>query len=175
MSLPRTPQLDSLSTIYTGHLRFGWWSLVLYAAIGLGLESLHAFKIGGYLNASNETRRLMWTLAHAHGALLSLVNVAFALSAQQFPFRTPPAIRTVSRSLIVATVTLPLGFFLGGVRVYGGDPSAAILLVPLGAVALIVALVVTAMQCGPPGPAASKLRSPAHSAEGGGKTARVSD
>jgi len=173
MSSPRAPQPDALSATCAGHLRFGWWSLGLYAAIGLGLETLHAFKIGGYLNASNETRRLMWTLAHAHGALLSLVNVAFALSAQQFPFRTPQAIRTASRSLIVATITLPLGFFLGGVRVYGGDPSAAILLVPFGAVALIVALVITARQCGPSS-LASKLRPPSPSAESA-KTARVPD
>ena len=62
------------------HIRFGWWSLLVFASAGLVLESLHGFKVRAYLDTSNETRRLMWTLAHAHGTLLALVNVAAGLT-----------------------------------------------------------------------------------------------
>ena len=46
--------------------------------LGVFLETLHGFKAGFYLDASSATRRLMWTLAHAHGTLLSLVHLALA-------------------------------------------------------------------------------------------------
>ena len=63
---------------YSRHLVFGWWCLLLFLFVGIGLEAMHGFKIGWYLDVSNETRRLMWRLGHAHGVLLSLVNIAFA-------------------------------------------------------------------------------------------------
>jgi hypothetical protein len=113
------------------HLAFGWRSVLIFAALGLGLETLHGFKIGLYLDLANETRRLMWTLAHAHGTLLGLVHVVFALSAGALPALTPAREQLVSRCLIGATLLLPGGFFLGGVRFYAGDPGVGIVLVPL--------------------------------------------
>ena len=62
------------------HLRFGWWSLLLFATLGLVLESLQGFKVRAYLDVSNETRRLMWTLAHAHGTLGGLLHLGLAAS-----------------------------------------------------------------------------------------------
>ena len=122
------------------HLRFGWASLLLFLSLGIVLETLHAFKVGWYLDVSNETRRLMWTLAHAHGTLLALVHIVFGL--------TPPSPRDgrklASLSLIGASVLLPGGFFLGGLAVYGGDPGVGILLVPAGAVLLLAAVGATA-------------------------------
>ena len=56
------------------NLRFGWWSLLVFLCVGAVLEALHGFKIGWYVDVGNETRRLMFTLAHAHGTLLALVN-----------------------------------------------------------------------------------------------------
>ena len=61
------------------HLRIGWWSLFVFAALGLMLESFHGFKVRAYLDVSNETRRLMWRLAHAHGTLLGVVHILFGL------------------------------------------------------------------------------------------------
>ena len=70
MTLDCDPAVD-----YTRrHLRFGWWSLLGFLCLGFMLELLHGFKAGFYLDVSNETRRLMWTLAHAHGALLGLAS-----------------------------------------------------------------------------------------------------
>src|SRR4030095_671769 len=69
-----------LSRLVRRHLQFGWWSLLIFLTLGLTLEALHGFKESIYLNVSNEMRRLMWTLAHAHGTLLALVHIAFAVT-----------------------------------------------------------------------------------------------
>ena len=130
------------------HLRFGWWSLLLFATLGLVLESLHGFKVSAYLDVSNETRRLMWTLAHAHGALLSMVHVLFGLTVRVAPesgIRNRPLI---SRCLIGASIILPGGFFLGGIGSYGGDPGVGVLLVPVGAAVLLIAVFLLARVAG---------------------------
>lgn len=126
------------------HLQIGWWALLGFLALGVVLESLHGFKIGFYLDVSNETRRLMWTLAHAHGALLALVHIAFAVSLP-FAKHWDDAGRTLaSRLHTAALVLLPLGFFAGGLVIHGGDPGLGILLVPPGGLALFAAVFLTA-------------------------------
>jgi hypothetical protein len=126
------------------HLRFGWWSLAVFATLGLVLESFHGFKVRAYLDVPNETRRLMWTLAHAHGTLLSVVHVIFGLSVRVAPEVSARDRPLISRCLIGASVLLPGGFFLGGVAFYGGDPGIGIVLVPVGAIAMIIAAIVLA-------------------------------
>ena len=124
------------------HLRFGWASLSIFLTLGIVLEALHGFKIGWYLDVSNETRRLMWTLAHAHGTLLSLVHVAFGLTSRALgSFRSQ---RAASSCLIGATILLPGGFFLGGITIYEGDPGPGVLAVPIGALLLLAAVFLTA-------------------------------
>ena len=122
------------------HLRLGWWWLLVFAGLGLILETLHGFKVGAYLNVSNETRRLMWRLAHAHGTLLGAVNILFALTLRTVSDSTFRDLRTISRLLVGASILLPLGFFLGGVQFYGGDPGLGVLVVPVAAVLLLAAL-----------------------------------
>src|SRR5207253_75315 len=81
-----SPNRDAALLNLSGrHLRLGWWSLLIFLTMGMALEFLHAFKLGAYLNVSNETRRLMWTLAHAHGALLGIVQIAFGLTVRALP------------------------------------------------------------------------------------------
>lgn len=126
------------------HLRFGWWSLFVFATLGLVLESLHGFKVGAYLNVSNETRRLMWTLGHAHGSMLALVHVAWAVTLRALPEVDMPNAGLISHALRASSVLLPGGFFLGGVVFYSGDPGLGILLVPAGAVCLLYAVAATA-------------------------------
>ncbi len=126
------------------HLRVGWWSLLIFAALGLALESLHAFKVRGYLDVSNETRRLMWTLAHAHGTLLGIVHVIFGLTLRSMGAPAASDPRLASTALMAASILLPGGFFLGGIAFYSGDPGLGVLLVPLGGVLLLVALLWTA-------------------------------
>jgi hypothetical protein len=122
------------------HLRFGWWSLLLFATFGLVLETLHGFKIDAYLNVTNDTRRLLWTLAHAHGTALALINIVFGLAVDREERLRLSNVRLVSSALVGATLLLPAGFFLGGLTYYEGDPGLGILLVPPGAVLLVTAL-----------------------------------
>src|SRR5262245_25344948 len=125
-------------------LTFGWWALLIFLALGIVLELLHGFKVRFYLDVANETRRLMWTLAHAHGTLLSLINIAFGLTIRSVRDDLPRSIALASRCLIGATVLLPAGFFLGGMFIHAGDPGLPILLVPLGAVMLLAGVFSTA-------------------------------
>lgn len=122
------------------HLRFGWWSLLIFATLGLLLESLHAFKAPGYLDVSNETRRLMWTLAHAHGTLLGIVHVIFGLTLRSMNAPAASNPRLASISLMGSSILLPGGFFLGGIAFYSGDPGLGVLLVPVGGGLLLVAI-----------------------------------
>jgi hypothetical protein len=144
MTEPSTTQIDYARR----HLRFGWWSLLVFATLGLLLEALHGFKVRAYLDVSNETRRLMWTLAHAHGTLLAVVHVIFGLTIATFPDLGARNLRLVSRSLIAASVLLPGGFFLGGIAFYSGDPGLGVLLVPAGAVLLLTAVFSVARSAG---------------------------
>ena len=61
-------QQPAREILFRRHLRVGWWALLVFLSMGIALETLHGFKIGFYLDASNHTRLLLWTLAHAHGA-----------------------------------------------------------------------------------------------------------
>ena len=140
------------------HLRFGWWSLLLFATLGLVLETLHGFKVRAYLDVSNDTRRLMWTLAHAHGTLLAVVHVVFALTLRSGLELSAPNRRLVSNALVGASVLLPGGFFLGGVAFYGGDPGLGVLLVPVGAVLLLTAVFLIARSAGAAAAPAKKGR-----------------
>ncbi len=139
--MPATEPLIPARDVYAlRHLRLGWWALLLFTAFGLVLETLHGFKVGAYLDVSSQTRRLMWTLAHSHGTLLSIVNVMFAVVLRNFPEINASTARVISRCLISSTVLLPGGFFLGGIVVYSGDPGLGIVLVPVGAVLFMIAI-----------------------------------
>lgn len=125
------------------HLAFGWWSLAIFTALGLILEAAHGLKLGWYLDVTNATRRLSFTLAHAHGTLLGLVHIAFALSLGRLKMSAIGLART-SFALRAATILLPLGFFLGGLAFYAGDPGFAIALVPPSGLLLVIVVVVVA-------------------------------
>ena len=125
---------ESLST---RHLALGWRALLVFVCLGLLLESLLAFKVGSYVDVDHEARRTMWRLAHAHGTGLALVNVAYGLTVRAFP-ATADAL--TSGCLITALLLVPGGFFGGGLDAHGGDPGILILLVPPGAVALVVGI-----------------------------------
>ncbi|MGI9591116.1 MAG: hypothetical protein ACR2P8_07095 [Myxococcota bacterium] len=126
------------------HLRVGWWALVGFASLGLVLEGLHGLKIGFYLDVTNETRRLLWTLAHVHGTLLSLLNVVFALTLAALPGFGERPRQVASRCLLGGLLLMPAGFFLGGSFLHGGDPGLGVLLAPPGALLILIGLVLIA-------------------------------
>jgi hypothetical protein len=117
----------------------GWWAIFVFSALGLLLETFHGFKVGAYLDVSNETRRLMWTLAHTHGTLVGVVNIAFAVTLPFAPGLGSAEGRLVSNTLLWSVILLPGGFFLGGVQFYAGDPGLGVALVPVGAALLLYA------------------------------------
>ncbi|MDJ0789451.1 MAG: hypothetical protein QNK05_21810 [Myxococcota bacterium] len=121
------------------HLVIGWWALTGFALLGIGLEALHGFKAHWYLDPGFETRRLLWRLAHAHGALLSLVQIAFAATLASAGKKGGEGLRLTSTLFLLAGLLLPLGFFLGGVTIHGGDPGPGIALAPVGAACMLVA------------------------------------
>src|SRR5262249_29150172 len=137
---PRVPDDKRTVDYALRHIRFGWWSLLVFATLGLVLESLHGFKVRAYLDVSNETRRLMWTLAHAHGTALAMLNIVFGLSVRVAPELLQRRQQMVSPALIGATVLMPVAFFLGGVAFYSGDPGVGVLILPIGALLLLAAL-----------------------------------
>ncbi|MFT4842441.1 MAG: hypothetical protein ACI8UD_000943 [Planctomycetota bacterium] len=130
------------------HLRLGWTSLLVFVLLGGVLESMHGFKVDWYLVVGNETQRLLWRLAHAHGTFLSLVHIGFAATLQHLtkvggdgePAALP---KFASASLTAALVALPGGFLLGAFGGTGGDPGIGIVLVPFGLVMLVVAIIAT--------------------------------
>ena len=133
----RASEIDGGLGRMRSHLRMGWCLLSVFVVLGMVLEVMHGFKIGWFLDLANETRRLLLRLAHAHGVLLGLVNIAFALS---LPHRAPRSERVevwISRCVLLGSVLLPAGFLLGGLVVLGGDPNPAILLSPVGGLLLV--------------------------------------
>ena len=127
------------------HVGFGWWSLLAFLTLGLGLEALHGLGAAWYLDVANGTRRQMWTLAHAHGTLLSLISIFYGVAAASVS--GPEAIAglaTGARYLRAANLFLPLGFFTGGVYFHDGDPGLGIILVPIGAGALLLGVLFAA-------------------------------
>lgn len=151
------------------HQLVGWWGLLVFLSLGIGLEALHGFKVGTYLDPEYRMRRLMWTLAHAHGTLLSLVQIVFALGVTQFGTWNVGRLRLASFFLIDGWLLLPLGFFLGGVWHNETDPWIGILLVPIGALFLLVAVFLIALsalgldrtETSPPLPSADTAQKPA--------------
>jgi hypothetical protein len=121
------------------HLAVGWTVILVFVCLGLVLDAMHALKVAWYVDVDSSTRRLMWTLSHAHGVLLGVVNLAFAFTLLALPERTERH-RSASTSLIAASALLPGGFFLGGLVIHGGDPGLGVLLGPIGAVLLVLAV-----------------------------------
>ena len=133
------------------HLCIGWWSILFFLSCGVVLEGLHIFDVEFYRDVGGETTRLMWRLAHVHGALLGLVHIAFGVSVFMATDWFSSSRGIASVCLILASVLLPCGFLFGGLFVSGGDPSLGIALVPVGALLLFAGVLLTArgVSCSP--------------------------
>ncbi len=132
---------DSTAATYVRrHVAFGWCSMLAFLVLGIVLESMHGFKVGWYLDAGEETRRLLLTLAHAHGVLLGLVNLALAATIRLMPHIDPLAWRLASPCLLAASFLMPTGFLLGGLVTYAGDPGVGIFLLPPAGLLLLIAV-----------------------------------
>lgn len=131
------------SDLVRRHLRFGWWLLFASAAIGLAVETLNGFRVPWYVDVTSTTRRHMLTLGHAHGTLLGIVNVVFALSLKSGLVASTRT-NLAAACLMAASIMLPGGFLTGGLVVYAGDPGLGIIMVPVGAALFLLAVFLVA-------------------------------
>lgn len=120
------------------HLIAGWLGLLAFLSLGIVLEALHAWKAPFYLDTGQSHRRLMWTLAHAHGTLLSLVQIVLANSVRSYPFLLRQGCSLVKWGLLGGQVLIPAGFFAGGLWMIGGEPGLGVFLIPPGAALLLL-------------------------------------
>jgi len=126
------------ASLASRHARIGWLTVLVFTLLGLVLEALHGLKVPLYVDVEVENRRLLFTLAHAHGTLLGLLHLALAATAGQLAAGSARSL--ASRALTAATVVLPGGFFLGGVWLSGTDPGLGVFLVPVGGALLVAAV-----------------------------------
>lgn len=124
------------------HLTAGWLGLLIFLGLGLVLEALHALKSPTYLDVGQTTRRFLWTLAHAHGTLFSLMQIAMGLSGRAFPQIWRQGEGWVGWGMLGGQVLMPAGFLLGGTWTVGEDPGWGVFLAPVGAVSLLVGVAV---------------------------------
>jgi hypothetical protein len=115
--------------------RFGWTSLLIWAALGFALEAAHGFKLDAYLG--DELTRMLLRLGHAHGVGLSLVVLVYGVSAVPALQLRADQAPLAGRLLRLGAVLIPVGFAVSAFGHPEGDPSIAILAVPLGALALL--------------------------------------
>jgi len=141
-------EVDPVAALRRRHVRWGWWTLLLFLSLGIALEAMHGFKVSWFLAADNETRRLLLRLAHTHGTLLGLVHLGFAFTLTTAELDARLA-GYASAALRGATLLLPGGFLLGGWVIHAGDPGRAIVLVPIGALLLFVAVLLVAARARP--------------------------
>jgi predicted GNAT family N-acyltransferase len=139
---------DAPDALALRHHRIGFFGLLAFLTLGIALEALHGFKVGFYLDVGNDARRLSFRLAHAHGTLLSILHVVFGLTLGSRMSPPQATAERAGRLFTAALVLLPGGFFLGGLFVHGGDPGIGVLLVPVGAVCLFAAVLLTARGIG---------------------------
>jgi hypothetical protein len=127
------------------HQRSGWTALLIFSLLGIGLEMLLAWKAPFLIDATHTERRHLLRLGHAHGTLLSLLQLGFCTT---LPHLQPErvTVRLTSRCLLGALLLLPAGFILGGATAGEGDPGLPILLVPLGAFLLVCGVMILTVE-----------------------------
>ncbi|MGH8460423.1 MAG: hypothetical protein ACRESS_02335 [Stenotrophobium sp.] len=119
-------------------VRYGWTMLAVFMLGGLTLALLLSIKFSPYIAVP--IRRELWALAHAHGALLALINLPFAAFA---PACIPDERKRRFAGFMLrwGSFIMPLGFFLGGLwPSTEGEPSPLIALVFLGGLMVIHAM-----------------------------------
>jgi len=124
------------------HGRFGWTLLLVSLVFGAVLETLEGFRWGPMVGDAWKQR--LWSLAHFHGAAFGLLNLVYVPWADASA--VPPRLRVAaSRALLAGSTLMPLGFLLGGLGHFEGDPSLGILLAPVGAALIGITALIQAV------------------------------
>jgi hypothetical protein len=135
-------QISTSSRLANRHRRYGWTSLLIFIGFGTLLEGLLGFKSIGLM--LDPLRRELWSLAHFHGAMLAIVNLVYVSWADNADLRSYQQ-NSASWALIIGSLCMPAGFFLGGIAHPEGDPGIAIFLVPIGALMICYAVFLQAL------------------------------
>lgn len=144
------PEPEQWARLAWRHRVWGWRLVLVYVTMGLALAALRGLKIGFYLDPAQEVRREMWTLAHAHGTLVGIVQVLF--SAALAKWRSWSRARLCSALLFWAAVLLPTGFVLAGIAPSVDEPWIGVALVPVGGLFLCAAVFLIAREAYAAGP-----------------------
>ncbi len=124
------------------HLRASLWTLAAFLAMGMWLEAMFGLRVEGIID--DPLRREFLRLGHAHGGLLSLVNLGLAWALRRLS--TPAAWATrVRLAAWIGAVLVGLGFVGGGLWHGPTDPGPLVLMVPAGALMLVASIIATAM------------------------------
>lgn len=124
------------------HLRLSLACIAAFLGAGLWLETMYGLRIEGWID--DAVKREFLRLGHAHGALLSLLNVAIAWALERLG--TPAAwagrVRVAS---LGGALAVGVGFFGGGLWHGPTDPGPLVLLVPAGAMMLLASVLAVAV------------------------------
>jgi peptidoglycan/LPS O-acetylase OafA/YrhL len=124
------------------HLRLSLGLLAVFLAMGLWLEAMIGLRLGGW--ADDDLRREFLRLGHAHGGLLALVNLALAWALERL--KTPTAwARRIRGAAWIGALLVGAGFVAGGLLHGPTDPGMPVLIVPAGALMLVMSLVACAL------------------------------
>lgn len=125
-----------------GHLRAAVGLAAAFLAMGLWLEAMIGLRAAGWVD--DPLRREFLRLGHAHGGVLSLLNVALAWAMERL--RTPDAwAKRIRIAALLGAALVGLGF-IGGALWHGPtDPGPLVLVVPAGAMMLLASTVAVAL------------------------------
>lgn len=118
-----------------------WIGIAFWMSFGLLNEGLIGFRIPGYV--ADDVRRELFRLAHAHGTLLSLMLLGAAFSVNRLTEDAAPSFGVWP--LRIGAVMVPLGFLIGGMWHFKGDPGLGVWLVPPAALLVIFGAITVAL------------------------------
>lgn len=124
------------------HVRISVIGLALFLGSGLLVEGALGNRIEAYVN--DPICREFVRLGHAHGGLLFLVNLGLHVAMKELA--TPESWARPARwAGVFGAAAVGIGFASAGIWHAPTDPGPSVLMVPAGALALLGALIVTAL------------------------------
>lgn len=133
----RSPAVDERR-----HLRAAVGLLAVFLASGIWLEAMIGLRAAGWVD--DLLRREMLRLGHAHGAILSVVNLALSWAMHRLETPQPWAGR-IRLAALVGAGSVGVGFFGGGLWHGAADPGPLVLIVPAGAMMLLASCIAVAL------------------------------
>ena len=119
------------------HLRASLWSLAGFLAMGMCLEAMLGLRVPWIVD--DALRREFLRLGHAHGGLLTLLNVGLGWALERLA--TPSGWAARVRLAAWSGALLVAFGFMGGAVWHGPtDPGPLVLLVPAGALMMVASL-----------------------------------